>query len=184
MTARANGISATCVGCGCTDDHACRGGCAWLRVDYEEGIGVCSNCAEYEAALGHRTRARHPITQGRTRMSALAIPKLAKGEVYVGAIVGPDGKGEHVILLAGDKDMLTWSDAMKWAKKQGGDLPNRVEQALLFAHHPALRGARYWSNTQTPTTRWAWCQTSTTATRLLRKGSKLRARAVRRVPIR
>lgn len=48
--AAASAIRATCIGCGCDDDHACPGGCAWLRVDYEEGLGVCSQCPEYEAA--------------------------------------------------------------------------------------------------------------------------------------
>lgn len=36
--------SATCIGCGCTDERACRGGCSWLRVDYSVGKGVCSRC--------------------------------------------------------------------------------------------------------------------------------------------
>lgn len=40
---------ATCVGCSCDDNHACRGGCAWLRVDREHGIGICSNCPELVA---------------------------------------------------------------------------------------------------------------------------------------
>jgi hypothetical protein len=38
---------ATCVGCGCDDMHACRPeGCAWLRVDYQAGTGVCTSCPE------------------------------------------------------------------------------------------------------------------------------------------
>jgi hypothetical protein len=36
---------ATCIGCGCDDNHACRpNGCFWLRVDYRSGWGVCSQC--------------------------------------------------------------------------------------------------------------------------------------------
>ena len=41
---------AMCLGCGCTDSHACadsRGPCHWLHVDYDEGVGACSNCEEY-----------------------------------------------------------------------------------------------------------------------------------------
>ncbi len=30
----------TCVGCGCTDDRACPGGCWWV------GPNLCSRCAE------------------------------------------------------------------------------------------------------------------------------------------
>lgn len=40
----------TCIGCGCTDEHACPGGCSWLRVDSVDahaGLGVCSNCVEH-----------------------------------------------------------------------------------------------------------------------------------------
>lgn len=38
---------AICIGCSCTDSYACEGGCYWLRVDYDEGSGVCSSCAEH-----------------------------------------------------------------------------------------------------------------------------------------
>jgi hypothetical protein len=42
--------TATCIGCGCTDQRACIGGCHWLRVDYAKGRGVCSTCAHLVAA--------------------------------------------------------------------------------------------------------------------------------------
>lgn len=40
---------ARCVGCGCTDGCACWDDrldepCHWLRVDYEQGVGLCSCC--------------------------------------------------------------------------------------------------------------------------------------------
>lgn len=42
---------ATCVGCGCTDGHACvneyRETCYWLKVNRETGMGVCSCCPEF-----------------------------------------------------------------------------------------------------------------------------------------
>jgi ParB/RepB/Spo0J family partition protein len=38
---------ATCIGCGCDDDHACEGGCTWLRVDRQSGKGVCSSCPDH-----------------------------------------------------------------------------------------------------------------------------------------
>jgi hypothetical protein len=41
------GSQAVCIGCGCTDHRACIGNagpCYWLRVDYEAGFGVCSEC--------------------------------------------------------------------------------------------------------------------------------------------
>ena len=36
---------ATCVACGCTDTHACDGGCSWIWVDRDSGRGRCSNCS-------------------------------------------------------------------------------------------------------------------------------------------
>lgn len=35
---------ARCVGCGCTDTHACELGCYWLAVNRHAGLGVCSEC--------------------------------------------------------------------------------------------------------------------------------------------
>lgn len=40
------GAAAVCVGCGCTDDRACEGGCSWAEVDRVRRWGVCSNCVE------------------------------------------------------------------------------------------------------------------------------------------
>jgi len=40
---------AACIGCGCDDDHACEGGCSWLRIDRDEYVGVCSSCPQFEA---------------------------------------------------------------------------------------------------------------------------------------
>lgn len=65
---------ATCVGCGCDDDHACAEGCFWLRVDYQIGQGVCSECPSHvvdwdrgHAMLPEREvvdhhSPRHPLT--------------------------------------------------------------------------------------------------------------------------
>ena len=43
--------NATCIGCGCSDERACRlidvdtirfESCTWLRIDRVAGVGVCS----------------------------------------------------------------------------------------------------------------------------------------------
>ena len=79
----------------------------------------------------------------------MKLPKLKKGEVYVGGTIGTDGKVTHTILLPGEKTDVTWNDAMAWAKKEGGDLPNRLEQAMLYAHHAdRFQKRAYWSNAQ------------------------------------
>lgn len=54
---------AKCIGCGCDDHHACRGGgCHWLEVDYDDGAGVCSSCEEFLPAwhTGCRVRKYRP----------------------------------------------------------------------------------------------------------------------------
>lgn len=39
----------TCIACGCMEDNACEGGCAWLAVDKKRNAGVCSECAADKA---------------------------------------------------------------------------------------------------------------------------------------
>lgn len=34
-----------CRGCGCSDSHACIGGCSWVLLDIDTPTGVCSACA-------------------------------------------------------------------------------------------------------------------------------------------
>ena len=34
----------TCVYCGCTDSHACDGGCFWIVTFQYGNVGVCSHC--------------------------------------------------------------------------------------------------------------------------------------------
>jgi hypothetical protein len=86
--------------------------------------------------------------KGTQAKSAIALPKIEKGEKYIGAILGADGKGHHIILLAGDSSGA-WQPMLDWAKKAGGDLPDRVEQALLFRDHKSeFKQDAYWSNTQ------------------------------------
>lgn len=40
-------MSSFCIGCACSDERACIGGCAWLREDPIAQVGVCSNCPEH-----------------------------------------------------------------------------------------------------------------------------------------
>jgi hypothetical protein len=67
---------ATCIGCGCDDRHACEGGCWWLRVDYDEGKGVCNQCEEHVEAWdrGDRTSHAAPVAE---------IEAFAAGELRI-----------------------------------------------------------------------------------------------------
>lgn len=134
-----------------------------------------------------RTAALRKSTAATTAALAIALDRVAikKNEIYIGAIVGPDLKGHHIILLAGDESK-NWKDAMAWAKKQGGDLPDRVEQALLFRDHKdKFKPSWYWSNTPyAGLADYAWIQDFYYGyTRYDPKSYDYRCRAVRRVAI-
>lgn len=117
----------------------------------------------------------------------IEAPELREGEIYVGTFINADGTGHHTILLPGDKDAGNWQDAKEWAKEKGGDLPNRIEQATLFAKHKQqFQEDWYWSNTtHHKESEWAWYQTFSDGNQ---RGSRksndnCRARAVRRLEI-
>ena len=111
------------------------------------------------------------------------LPELAEGERYIGGIISADGTTTYIILLPGDFNG-SWKKSMNWAEKQGGDLPNRVEQALLYATAAEeFTRTAYWSNTASESG-WAWSQGFDSGCQYdVLKGFELRARAVRRLVI-
>ena len=116
----------------------------------------------------------------------LNIPELADGEIYIGAIGDAAGNLHHVILLPGDNDDATHESQLEWAKSIGGDLPTRIEQAMLLANHSdQFKKDWYWSNEIHDTeSGWAWYQTFNYGHQSSsRRSYELRARAVRRLPI-
>ena len=119
-------------------------------------------------------------------MQQITIPPLAEGETYIGLIGNSQGEAYHLVLLPGDNDDATWQEQMDWAKSIGGDLPNRIEQAMLWAgHKDQFKKDWYWSNEQHHTASGcAWVQTFSNGYQYgYRKYDELRARAVRRLPI-
>lgn len=114
------------------------------------------------------------------------VPQLQEGEIYAGAIINQNGEGHHIILLPGDHDEANHADSMEWAKSIGGDLPDRVELALLYKHLPdQFKKDWYWSNTQRAAdSDYAWYQHFNNGYQgSSHKDNQLRARAVRRSPI-
>lgn len=112
----------------------------------------------------------------------ITTPELNEGERYIGGIVSADGTTTHIILLPGDIE-ANWNDAMAWAKEQGGDLPTRVEQALMFATaKDEFKPRAHWSNQSA--SGYAWCQGFDFGRQNgYLKLTELRARAVRRLVI-
>jgi hypothetical protein len=114
------------------------------------------------------------------------LPDLAAGEINAGIIM-KDGKPDYwLILLAGDNDDAPWDTQMAWAKEQGGDLPTLPELNLLRANaKDEFKQEWYWSNTQLASdSGCAWCQGFNGGNQnCYLKSRKMRARAVRRLPI-
>src|ERR1017187_8295895 len=120
-----------------------------------------------------------------TEVSKFTTPELKEGEIYAGAIIKPNGAGHHVIILPGDNDYADWQTQMDWAKSLGGDLPDRVEQALLFQQLPNhFQKDWYWSNTlHASNSNYAWFQNFNDGHQGgYYIGVKCRARCVRRSP--
>ena len=114
------------------------------------------------------------------------LPELSEGESYVGCIGDALGNLYHVILLPGDNDDDTHEAQLEWAKSIGGDLPTRIEQAMLWANHrDQFKKDWYWSNeVHHAESGWAWYQDFYYGSQDIRYHShEIRARAVRRVKV-
>jgi hypothetical protein len=111
--------------------------------------------------------------------------ELAAGEIYVGLVLNPEAN-YHLVLMPGELTDATWVKAANWAESIGGRLPNRQEQALLFANaKSSFQEAWYWSSqTHESDASYAWgCHFSYGAQGSHRKSYEGRARAVRKVPL-
>jgi len=116
----------------------------------------------------------------------ITLPDLNDGETYVGCIGDAKGNIQHIILLPGDNDDATHQEQLDWAKSIGGDLPNRIEQAMLWANHrDQFKKDLYWSNELCePGSGYAWCQNFYDGRQHYNYlNIKLRARSVRRLPV-
>ena len=113
-----------------------------------------------------------------------AIGAEYQGGIYAGLSIH-ENHAVALVLLPGD-EVLPWDAARAWATKQGGTLPSRIDQLVLFQNLKAqFKEAAYWSCAPyAGHASYAWYQDFTNGTQYYdRKGSQLRARAVRRLPI-
>ena len=83
----------------------------------------------------------------RTITVAAATIELQDGEHYAGLVLNADGTPSHHLVLMPEADKrMPWAAAVEWAQAQGGTLPTRSEQALLFANAKQhFQPAWYWS---------------------------------------
>jgi hypothetical protein len=129
-----------------------------------------------------------PIVAATGPTAAPRIGSKGRYGIYTGIARGRDGGPDYAVevLEATPNDRLTWADAVKWATSVGGKLPTRNEQALLFANVPELfEPTWYWSGEQSAGDgSSAWSQYFFGGTQYTTHATnKLRARAVRRLPI-
>ena len=114
-----------------------------------------------------------------------AIGAAFAGGIYAGIMRGIDGApDEHLVLLPGAAEDVTWEAAGEWAKAEGGDLPTRREQRLLFINlKDQFEEDWYWSGEQAGPSS-AWLQSFYDGGQDdSYRSSEGRARAVRRLPI-
>ena len=116
-----------------------------------------------------------------------AIGSAYAGGIYAGIMRGVDGApDEHLVLMSGQAEGVSWDAACAWAKSIGGELPSRREQRLLFINlKDEFKDEWYWSGEQYgPSSSDAWGQYFLNGDQYnLRKSYEGRARAVRRLPI-
>ena len=112
---------------------------------------------------------------------------LKAGETYAGIIIGQAGESDYrLVLMPPEAVDITWKEAGAWAEKQGGQLPNRRELRLLLVNAAeAFAKEYYWSNElHAANSDYAWYQNFISGCQYYSDPSnKLRARAVRRIPI-
>ncbi|WP_083953421.1 DUF1566 domain-containing protein [Thauera butanivorans] len=119
-------------------------------------------------------------------MENTTSPALAEGEIPIAIIQITGHAPYHLILLPGDVEDVTHDAAAEWATSICGELPNRHEQALLFAHaRDQFERDDYWSAERHESDPdYAWYQNFYYGGQSdSHRDDLLRARAVRRLPI-
>lgn len=86
---------------------------------------------------------------------------MQPGEIYAGLLLGQNGApDQHIFLLPGEAEDISWGKAKAWAAEVGGDLPTRREQSLLSANLKSeFKPSWYWSCEQHAANEaYAWSQ--------------------------
>lgn len=132
-----------------------------------------------------RTAAARKPKPAPVAVVTITLPELVKGEVYAGILLQDSKPAHHLVLLPGETK-AKWNEAIAWAKKQGGELPTRKEQALLFANAAEhFQQNWYWSGEQyAGNADCAWGQDFGNGYQdYFHESGVYTARAVRRAPI-
>ena len=101
------------------------------------------------------------MTTNTTLQIAPVAIELQPGERYAGAVLNAAGQVKHhlILLPARPDKRAPWQAQVDWAASAGGTLPDRQEQALLYANcKDALPPVWCWSSeTHEDSASYAWC---------------------------
>ena len=88
-----------------------------------------------------------------------ATIQLAPGERFAGGVLNEDGTLSHYLIkLPGEAVDVDFSAAREWATQQGGELPTRQEQALLYSNLKAEFSPNWYWSGEEKDDGFAWCQ--------------------------
>lgn len=171
-----------------------------LPVDAGISAAVSAALVAKVRAGASITIADDPMPQARGKPGTFIVPPAIgefwddEGGLYAGISRGLDGApDDHLIVTQEGQTKISWQDAMNWAGNLTLDgnrdwtLPTRANLALLYANlKQDFDPQWYWTSEEfAGDASYAWCQYFDYGYQDgHHKGNELRARAVRRIPIR
>lgn len=78
-----------------------------------------------------RIGGRLEVAATASQQSGPQIGEAYEGGRYAGLTIS-DNVPQRLVLLPDEAENVNWKDACDWAKEQGGELPSRFDQLVLF----------------------------------------------------
>lgn len=159
-----------------------------ITIPLEHGARLVVPAREAAAAVIERMTRGELVPIASPRGPIISAPAIGadwNGGKYAGLSIH-DNQPVHLVLLPDDHDNTTWDKAVAWAEKQGGVLPSRIDQLVLFKNLKSeFQPEYYWSSeTYASVSAAAWGQGFTSGGQTCwHKDTEGRARAVRRFAI-
>lgn len=122
---------------------------------------ICTTLGTLQQRIQANMPEKSPTNSADT-ITLATLPALGakwQGGRFAGVITQKNGTHCAVVLLPGQSKRLTWSSAMAWAAKQGGQIPTKSVIALLFANvkaHISPSGWYWTSETNADDASYAW----------------------------
>ena len=146
------------------------------------------------AELAAKAYLEQLLDQSRALPLAFEAPRLSglpligaewNGGKFAGLTIH-DNAPTGLVLLPGELEKADWTRALKWCEEQSGVAPSRFDQLVLWTNlRDEFKKEPYWSGEQhADASAYAWSQHFDYGNQdWSYKSTKLRVRAVRRVPL-